>query len=315
LTLKPTKTYDDVRHLPDLSYEPSRPCLHGPRHTARSPRHQHRHHQGRDQGNLIVQAPLRPTHGLHPVLTIELQSKGFDGNLAGPWCRTRIDPGNSFDVRAFRLSRNNLIGYLGLQNVALFQRDQPGTIPIDDIQPWLDDQVLEQVQDNFMWFEDYSGPLYPIPTTPNEDLLRLRVLSSFAHQDYFIFQYEPYPPPQREPGYPTQDAARKAAIKDAVRHHHFPVYFPVGMNRIRVLLWKSLWVKAGYVHQCLLSNGQFVELSQTALDGEDADDTHLITVGFREHNGAQHQGTQSFDSNDQALANLFDLIRPILNTH
>jgi len=241
---------------------------------------------------IVVQAPLgpRPLGGrtalpparitlniqitLVPRSDLDFSEAEDDGDPHDPLplCTATVTPGIDI-TRSFKLSRNNLLGWLGHAAATghpLLAPDTP-TTPHDLIEPWLLARLHDQVP--FEWniqnqYVHLTEPLIPQSTNP-DDILRS---SNSAWPRYKVFKdrrttgskpswtyarlhpngrdLDPHGPMAHNPA-----DAREDAEHDALERGHFPAsHVPY------IALWQSRWDQYQSKHTAVLTCDQRITL-------------------------------------------------------
>ena len=254
---------------------------------------------------LIVSTPLRALkgHDVTPVLHLAIYEDPVTGQHR---CTTSLDPELDAAHRTFKLSRNNLLGFLGLQCIPLLQRSNATK---HDRNPHLWATNILQKRLDFGWADQnqhvaLSKPLHPRSECEDDSLRNPQPYPRFKvfcdrRTDKWTFAR--LAPNGRDlaghgPMFRSKPSAIAAAELDAIREGHLPL----NNGPTVVLHWLSIWDHGHTsIHKVLLSSGQYVEISVSP--AEEADDELLHTVTLREHNGAEHGGSDFSYSMEDAL--------------
>jgi hypothetical protein len=261
---------------------------------------------------LIVRCPLRPTMNVTTHLDLAIYFKDEDDKR--PTCTAMLDPNEDRAHRTFKLSRNNLLGYLGLQSIPLLQRIDPALFLQANITGWFGDQVRKLV--HFDWKDigrhHATGPLHP-ESQEHDDRIRnpgspytRYILIDNTNGNAFSqdgWTYARRHPNGRDldphgPMSGLKSTAKLQAERDAINKGHFPVY----QGKKTVLLWHSRWRLGGTTHSAYLTTGQHIDIEVVteAHDDENLSEAN-ISVTFRQHNHAEHGGTAFFDHSEEGM--------------
>jgi hypothetical protein len=266
------------------------------------------HAQSQD---LILTIPLRPTpHGGQPnlVLTVSPGQARPDQLDPPSIVSVALDPNEDRARRTFRLARNNLLGYLGLDAVPLLQRTNPALVT--DPATWLGHQMHELLQMQFDWNNNQSGFLHPkTPLGLGDNFIpyyRMNIYEAGHHRWSFKIN-DPKGNPSilgPRPHEPSAAHARIAAERAAIKAGHFPVY----QGKTEILCWNSRWTNNETAHTVVLTNAKYLTIALVQQDDE-----ALCSTTLCDHNGAELHGSNSFDSPQEALQHALHLIRPLLD--
>jgi len=273
---------------------------------------------------LIVTTPLRPpapaTLNLaHPTLNLAIYEKPPTNHIT---CTAMLGPAHPAAHRTFALTRNNLLGYLGLTNVPIFQRPKPANFPEDKIDDWLREQ-LRTILD-FKWNPPNTNVFLSCPLHPRsvhlDDTLRnpnpyprFKVFHdrSFHHSAPWTFAR--LAPNGRDlakhgPMFLTGEEAIEEAERQALREGHLPCS---SNDPPRIVMWQSRFDLPDHVqHKAIINTGHTIEIVHEHQADNDPDDLPF-TVTLRGHNGAEHHGTAFPDSYDEALEHALRLAQSL----
>ncbi len=260
---------------------------------------------------LIVSAPLRELHGhdVTPILHLAIYEDPSTGQHR---CTTSLDPTLDAAHRTFRLCRNNLLGFLGLQGIPLLQRRDPAKY---EHNPRLWAASLLRQRLDFGWQDQnqhvtLSKPLHPHPNQEAADwrnpqpYTRFKVFCDRRIDKWTFARLAPNgrdlanhgPMFRSKP--PTIAAAELAAITEG--------HLPLTTEPLHILHWLSLWTNSTTQHIALLSTGQSIEIFSSPPEEDEEELMHTVTR--REHNGSEHGGSLFFNSLQEALHHTLHLI-------
>jgi|APSaa5957512622_1039677.scaffolds.fasta_scaffold03860_2 hypothetical protein len=255
-----------------------------------------------DRKALIVKAPTRPA--LAGALSIDIYlriSQPLEGATI-PTCTAMFAPGSH--NRTFPCSRDNIIGWCGLPI-----HDDP--IPDADekhLGKWLHYRLKDTV--DFLWQRMSDDVHLSTPLTPLNRKARVNHRgTSYTAADYprykvyrttngpvtWTFDLVHAGGSQLSPSgeeFPSSLEALYAAERHAAKFGHIPVLHD---EPLHVLLWRSRYGTSdddSNVHTAILSDGRYVEIHEAPATH---DEPALFAVTLREHDGAEHQGSEYFD--------------------
>ncbi len=189
-------------------------------------------------------------------------------------------------VRSFKLSRNNLIGYLGLTHIPLLVTQADDELDeLNRIRRWITRHLRARI--NFGWNEEQDAegyrravtatlipwdnerkdhPVYKVWRPATYDATAAIGWTFARAMDDGASQWTKNPEAGNKV-YQTYDEALYAAEFDAITKGHLPLVNPDSKHKpdVTVLMWSSIYIRTTYgfrvLHSALLSNSQSMSIT------------------------------------------------------
>jgi len=206
---------------------------------------------------LVVSTPLRELtgHDVTPTLHLAIYEDPITGTHR---CTTSLDPPLDAAHRTFKLSRNNLLGFLGLQSISLLQRADPAKYTRN---PHLWTTNLLRQRLDFGWTEQNQDVSLSKPLHPRSDREDDAFRNPQPYPRFKVFcdrrtdkwTYARLAPNGRDlaehgPMFRNKTSAIQAAESTAIKEGHLPLH----PGPLVILHWLSFWDDNTTTHKALL---------------------------------------------------------------